>query len=162
MAGDKPGPAPTGKKVKKVSVALRPSDIEWLRRIAAEQFVAAQAPGLDGFARLLFEHAERPSVSGAIRYLIDSERTRRAAIAETAWRYITKAEEPDSAHMMEFDFVFGNRREPQAAVDVAFVREYRKRLTQQQQEFLILAEFIKGGSFKRLGGYPAQPKAKRR
>ena len=76
MAGKgRPGPAPKppGEKLKKVGVALRGSDIAALKRYATEALVGNPKAALD-----MIERGERPSISAAIRWLLDLERERRA------------------------------------------------------------------------------------
>jgi hypothetical protein len=112
MAGKKrPGPAPTGKRVEKVSVALRPEDVEVLKMLSLERFfVTTGKLGPVEAHRMIFEGGERPSVSAAIRYLIDAERERRGSRILAAWKKEhPKKPAPSVDELLGGDFVFGKR-----------------------------------------------------
>jgi hypothetical protein len=130
------GPAPRADRLKKVGVALRSTDQEILRRLSLEGFIHDAAAGANRAAMYerLFERGERPSVSSAIRYLIDSERGRRTAIANEAWKAVTRAAPPPAAHLIQFDLVFGDSQaSPKGSVEAAFAREYAEQLLLQQR-----------------------------
>ncbi len=136
MAGTKPGPAPTGRKVKKVSVALRPEDVNVLQRLSLEIFSRqlAQAGAAGVARRMVFDWGERPSVSAAIRYLIDAERTRRLMFAVEAHGGMPPDKRPPLppiANLLDSDAVFSTvNRSPDTATaeGAAFAEAYAFRL----------------------------------
>ena len=137
VAGRKPGPDPTGKRVRPVSVALRSEDVLALRLLAFEQHSQATgaALGAAGDDAASFKAPPGPSVSAAIRYLIDQERERRIKY----WREMTRRGEhpamPDvkgkaadslsDEEVLEGDIVFGRRmRSAEPAAMETFLKSF--------------------------------------
>ena len=93
---------PAGRTVKQVSVALRPGDQELLARLALELVLQEQGNPDTVAGRL------RPSVSFALRHLIDAERRRRAERAAKKWKVEhPRKPVPEIDELLQSDYVFG-------------------------------------------------------
>jgi hypothetical protein len=171
MAGTKPGPASTGRKVKKVSVALRPEDVKVLQRLSLEVFSRQMAKaGAAGEAHRILERGERPSVSAAIRFLIDAERARRAFFAHGVWKSLPHQMRPMlplPENLLDFDFVFGASRPPATELEEVFAEAYRKEIKTELRAYEFLGQQAatgrpKPGSKPDAGAKPPSKPARKR
>lgn len=119
-------------KYKSVTISLRPRDVKVLQRLAVERVTSAPAGASASEAwDALFERGERPSVSLAVRYLVDAEFERRSRIAFKVCKQIgwpTDALEV----VLEFDPVFGSRG-PTTPSEKRFVTAYLTELSASRE-----------------------------
>jgi len=94
--------------VVKVGVALRLADQTILQRLSLERFILARGGDPEEMFRAVFGRGDRPSVSSAIRVLIDGERERRAREVLKTWKKMhSKKPAPSAEELLRDDFVFG-------------------------------------------------------
>ena len=118
-----------------------------LQRLSLEIFSRqlAQAGAAGVARRMVFDWGERPSVSAAIRYLIDAERTRRLMFAVEAHGGMPPDKRPplpSTANLLDSDAVFSTvNRSPDTdtAEGAAFAEAYAFRL---EHEFRLLEEIV--------------------
>jgi hypothetical protein len=102
------GPKPTGRTVRQFSVALRPDDQAVLLRLALEQTILL-AHGDPEQVWGLAARGIRPSVSFALRYLVDEHRKVRIKRAAERWAERHPGQPvPSDEELLRPDFVFGS------------------------------------------------------